>query len=85
MIAKRLVGIFVFLFLAQIINARSAVTYTFSGGRFGDNLLSYSRAKYVASLYGIPLLYIPFPYSDYLMMHNLERIGLERKCLSLKV
>jgi hypothetical protein len=53
--------------------ARSAVTYTFGGGRFGDNLLSYSRAKYIACLYDIPLLYIPFPYSNSLMMHNLEQ------------
>lgn len=54
------------------VKARSAVTYSFSGGRFGDNLLAYSRAKYISCLYDIPLLYIPFPYSDFLMMHNLE-------------
>lgn len=60
------------IFSSGSISARSAVTYTFSGGRFGDNLLAYSRAKYIACLYDIPLLYIPFPYSDYLMMHHLE-------------
>lgn len=48
------------------------MTYTFSGGRFGDNLLSYTRAKYISCLYDIPLLYIPFPYSDHLMMHEHE-------------
>lgn len=64
--------LFLLLFSAQQGFTRSAVTYTFSGGRFGDNLLSYSRAKYISYLYDIPLLYIPFAYSDSLMMHNLE-------------
>ncbi len=64
--------IVLFLLVTQIVQARSAVTYTFSGGRFGDNLLAYSRAKYISCLYDIPLLYIPFTYSDQLMMHNLE-------------
>lgn len=63
---------YAFLFVSTLLPARSAVTYTFSGGRFGDNLLAYSRAKYIACLYDIPLLYIPFPYSDHLMMHNHE-------------
>lgn len=50
----------------------SAVTYDFSGGRFGDCLLSYAHAKWIAHSYGIPLLYKPFAYSDQLMMHELE-------------
>lgn len=51
---------------------RSAVTYDFSGGRFGDNMLSYCRAKWIAYKYGIPFLYRPFYYSDQLMMHELD-------------
>jgi hypothetical protein len=50
----------------------SAVTYTFSGGRFGDNLTAYLHAKWISYKYNIPLLYKPFPYSDQLMMHELE-------------
>jgi|ERR1700733_1505861 len=52
---------------------KSAVTYNFSGGRFGDNLLSYCRAKWISYKYRIPrLLHRPFYYSDQLMMHVLE-------------
>lgn len=54
------------------INARSAVTYTFSGGRLGDNLISYCHAKWISYKYQIPLLYRPFAYSDQLLMHYLE-------------
>lgn len=49
-----------------------AVTYTFSGGRFGDNLLAYMHAKWVSVRYGIPLLYKPFPHSESLNMDMLE-------------
>lgn len=58
--------------VAQLCAQRSAVTYTFSGGRFGDCLLSYCHAKWIAYLYNIPLLYKPFDYSHYLMMHTAE-------------
>lgn len=50
----------------------SAVTYTLSGGRLGDNLLAYCHAKWISHKYQIPLLYLPFPYSDQLIMHLLE-------------
>ena len=50
----------------------SAVTYDFSGGRFGDNLVSYCHAKWISYKYNIPLLYKPFDYSDQLMMDVLE-------------
>lgn len=51
----------------------SAVTYTFSSGRLGDNLIAYLHAKWLAHEYDLPLLYKPFPYSDQLMMHELEK------------
>lgn len=50
----------------------SAVTYTFSGGRLGDNLLSYCHAKWISYIHNIPLLYKSFEYSDQLLMHELE-------------
>lgn len=55
-----------------VIFGHSAVTYSFSGGRFGDNLLSYCRAKWISYRYDIPLLYVPFKYSDNLVMHARE-------------
>lgn len=46
----------------------SAVTYGFSGGRLGDNLLSYAHALWVSYKRGIPLLYRPFKNSDQLQL-----------------
>lgn len=57
---------------SALLSAPSAVTYDFSGGRFGDCLVSYCHAKWIAYTYKIPLLYKPFDYSDQLMMHFLE-------------
>jgi hypothetical protein len=50
----------------------SGITYTFSGGRFGDNLLAYCHAKWIAYKHNIPLVYKPFDYSDRLMLHLIE-------------
>ena len=53
-----------------------AVTYDFSGGRFGDNLLSYLHAKWISYKYNMLLLYKPFPYSDALVLSQKEsKIG----------
>ncbi len=49
------------------------VTYTFSGGRFGDQLLSYLHAKWISYHYQIPLLYEPFYYSSLLVLDDRER------------
>ncbi len=48
------------------------VTYSFSGGRFGDNLLSYIHSKYLCYKYETELIYRSFPYSDDLMLSKLE-------------
>ena len=53
-------------------NCSSAVTWEPNGGRFGDNLLSYSRAKWLSYTFNVPLLYLPFKYSDELMLHEQE-------------
>lgn len=52
----------------------SAITWKPNGGRFGDNLVSYAQAAYLAYLSGLPLLYFPFPYADELMIHENERM-----------
>ncbi len=51
----------------------SAVTYSLSGGRFGDNLIAYSHAKWISYRHNIPLLYKPFEYSDALLLHKEEK------------
>jgi hypothetical protein len=60
------------LFAAQCLFADHAVTYSFSGGRFGDNLLSYLHAKWMAFHHGILLAYIPFKYSQDLLLSEKE-------------
>jgi hypothetical protein len=64
--------IIILLIMPSIHALPSAVTYDFSGGRLGDNLLSYCHAKWISYLYNIPLLYRPFAYSDQFVFHDLE-------------
>ena len=63
---------FLFIFFCPFIFA-TTITYEFSGGRFGDNLLAYLHAKWLSYQYHIPLSYIPFPYSDRLLLDFLEQ------------
>ena len=57
----------------SIVDAQtSAITHANKGGRFGDRLLQYAKAKWISQRCGIPLLYKPFQYSDQLMMHEIE-------------
>ena len=60
------------LFTYAIIGTNSAITWEPNGGRFGDNLLSYSRTKWLSYKFNIPALYLPFKYSDQLMIHEHE-------------
>lgn len=53
---------------------QSAITWEPNGGRFGDNLLSYSRAKWLSYKFNIPVLYLPFKYSDQLILHEQEAL-----------
>lgn len=46
--------------------SRHGLTYGFSGGRFGDNILSYYQARYLSFISGVPFIYKPFPLSDQL-------------------
>ena len=51
---------------------QSYVTYSKSGGRFGDNLLVYLQAKWLAMQNGLPLLFVPFNYSSELVADDAE-------------
>lgn len=63
---------FFYITVAIISSANEAITYSFSGGRFGDQLLSYLHAKWLSYEYDIPILYQPFPYSSELTLDNVE-------------
>lgn len=51
----------------------SAVTYELINTRFGDNILCYLHAQWIAYTFNIPVLYKPFKYSDQLMLHSLGK------------
>lgn len=42
------------------------------GGRLGDMLIMYAKAKWLSHHYKLPFLYTPFNYSDQLKMHYKE-------------
>lgn len=67
---KVILSLFALIFIN--VQPRSAVTYTFSGGRFGDCLLSYCHALWIAYVYNLDFLYKPFKYSDQLLMDNTD-------------
>lgn len=54
--------------------AKSAVSYTFSGGRFGDCLIAYCHAFWISHILDLDFLYKPFKYSDQLLMHETDTI-----------
>lgn len=52
---------------------QSAVSYELSGGRFGDNLLAYFHAKWLAREYGLPFLFKSFPYAESLRLSKMDQ------------
>jgi len=55
-------------------SSKSAITYNLNGGRFGDNLFSYCKTKWLSYRHGIPLIYKPFQYSKKLKLHKKEEV-----------
>ncbi len=59
----------------NIIAQPSIITYLGTsgwGGRFGDQMMMYIKAKWVASHHKMPFYYKQFKYSEQLMMHEME-------------
>lgn len=66
--------IFFFLTIPQILHPKAAITYDWSGGRFGDNILAYLHAKWLSIQYPeLKFYYRPFKYSDQLVLHQKEQ------------
>ena len=57
-----------FLLLNTLFANSHAISYE-GGARFGDRVLGYFQARYLSYSTGIPFLYRPFPYSDYVTIH----------------
>src|SRR5579871_2408478 len=65
------------LFLLTIISSykfiqANGITYELNGGRFGDCIMTYAKAKSLSLKYNVPFFYVPFPYSDRLMLDVFE-------------
>ena len=61
-----------FLFLIFQTCFPSAITFELNGGRFGDCLSCYTKAKYFSCVHKLPLYYTRFTYSDQLTLHAYE-------------
>lgn len=73
MLLKRLLYLLVLCSTCLNILTGASVSYRFSGGRFGDNLLTYAHAVWVSYKLKIPLLYRPFKqYSDQLALSRIH-------------
>lgn len=71
-----------FVFFLFSLNG-NAVTYNFSGGRFGDNLVAYLHAKWISHKYNFPLYYKPFPLSNALKLEEGEPLHFDESTPSL--
>ncbi len=56
------------ILFSQSAHATSAVAYAMNGGRFGDKLIAFCHARWLAYKYDIPLSYKPFEHSDQLSL-----------------
>lgn len=50
-----------------------------SRGRFGDQLVTYFKVKWLAYKYGLKILYTPFKYSDQLVLDDIEELCTREK------
>ena len=71
-VIMRVYFLLILLCSANLFSDIRYITYEFSGGRMGDNLISYLHAKWIAYKYRLNLLYRPFDYSDRFMLHKYE-------------
>jgi hypothetical protein len=54
----------------KIYKDENAITYSLSGGRFGDNLIAYLHARWLSFKHNTLFIYAPFPYSEHLKLHD---------------
>ena len=65
---------FLLLLALPIVLNAGCVSYRIYGGRFGDQLLHYAKAKWFAHNFNLKFYYSPYPpYTEKLVMHTKER------------
>ena len=80
----RIFLIVAFSLLSHLATFASSITYSFTGGRFADNLLSYCHARWLARVHGLDFRYRSFRYSDELMMDTMHQLKYEGHKMSEK-
>lgn len=56
---------------AEFSTRGNGITYSFSGGRLGDNLVAYFHALWLAYKYQLPLVYVPFQNAELFHLHEM--------------
>lgn len=72
MTQKKFFLIIIIMFIVRADARKSAITCT-RGGRLGDKLISYCKAKWLAYKYDLDFFCPPFQFSDSLMLYELEQ------------
>lgn len=67
---KLVLLLFLFSFVRCYSAAVTHVDHHDWGGRLGDKLIMYVKAKWVAHAYNLPFYYKQFPYSDQFVFHD---------------
>lgn len=76
---KKIILLFLLVLnISETCFAKSAVSYTFSGGRFGDCLIAYCHAYWISYTLDLDFLYRPFKYSDQLLMDQTDTLYSEQ-------
>lgn len=65
-------------------NPSAGITYSFGGGRLGDNLYTYAEARWLAHSKGLEFFYRPFEYSQFLNMHRTHKNYRDHNHLRIK-
>jgi hypothetical protein len=68
-----LIGFLSSFVFTECASARSGIVSGLSGGRLGDNLVAVAHAAWLSHIYGYELGYMPFEYSDKLVLRYTAR------------
>lgn len=60
------------MFFSTYNSCKNAITYRLSKGRFGDQIIAYAKAKYLAKKYDLQFLYKSFAHSSLLTLDTQE-------------
>ncbi|QQR61769.1 hypothetical protein IPH25_04860 [bacterium] len=63
------------------LSTNSMIHYTLSKGRFGDQIIAYAKAFYIAKTYHCGLCFTPFKGSELLCLHKNSHVVCQQACI----